>query len=318
MKTNRSPSLLIPVLLTFAFVLPCEVFAQTSTPPVQVTSVSASGGETGGGGDIQCDALTKKITSNIEEWISENGPEVGHLDLSSSLNPLSGHSYTYAEYSSAMSTLLKLPLDASCVSQGDQGYPVSVDGSSKICRNRVDTTGIHMICDRSLFMALAPDLQIEQIHHEFAIDVPGLEPDTGPISTYKISTQLSQSTENVVERKLVVHKNYKTFCYQPLPSNQINLFSGMELISLTYWGQGRLTARLVCNNSRYGNYLYDADTNANFVIPYAPECNKIESSMRGNMSSAFLFTVDSLTSKVVDVKRQQACPRPADAPTLGL
>ena len=55
----------------------------------------------------------------------------------------------------------------------------------------VDAKGIHMLCDRVLFMGLDADDRIKQVHHDLAINVAGLEPDTGSISTYKISKQLS-------------------------------------------------------------------------------------------------------------------------------
>jgi hypothetical protein len=95
--------------------------------------------------------------------------------------------------------------DVNCVRPGDKGYPVDVNDKSKICKSSVDENGFHMTCDRELFMALSADEKIEQDNHEFAIHVPGLEPDTGAISTYKISTQLAHSIETVEERRLVVN-----------------------------------------------------------------------------------------------------------------
>jgi hypothetical protein len=184
--------------------------SQGPRPSVDVSSPKTKGNEQGNGGDIQCDALIKKYASNLEQWIEGNGPEVGKLDLSSSLNPATNHPYTYPEYNAGMLSLLKLPLDVSCVSSGDPSFPVSVDDSTKVCKSFVDKAGMHMTCDRALFLGLdadpevRADLQIEQNHHEFATQVPGLEPDTGPISTYKISVQLSNSIETVKERKLVV------------------------------------------------------------------------------------------------------------------
>jgi hypothetical protein len=175
-----------------------------------LTSVSLSpafaqrGGTSSGGGDIQCDAQIKVLASNLSDWINNNGAEIGKLDLSSSLNSSTGQPYSYSEYKAKMIGLLSLPLNVSCVKQGDSGYPVSVDDSAKICATSVDSSGVHMICDRALFLALNPDQQIEQNHHEFAINVPGLEPDTGPISTYEISNQLSSYIETVTERRLVV------------------------------------------------------------------------------------------------------------------
>ena len=161
-------------------------------------SVAAQGGTSSGGGDIQCDNLIQNLSyqdpkGNLESWIRNGGPKAGKLDLSSSLDPQTGSPYTYAEYESAMLKLLeefKKSPDINCVRPGDKGYPVDVGDRAKICKTSVDHSGVHMTCDRTLFMGLTTDEQIEQNHHEFAINVPGLEPDSGSISTYKISDQL--------------------------------------------------------------------------------------------------------------------------------
>jgi formylglycine-generating enzyme required for sulfatase activity len=188
---------------------------------LSLNAFASAGGSSGGGGDIQCDALIKDLANNLKSWIRDGGPEAGKLNLSSSFNPETDRPYTIQEYNSDMTRLLSLPLDVSCVGPGDKGYPVMVDGSKKICATWVDRGGVHMTCDRSLFLGLNTDQQIEQDHHEFAINVPGLEPDTGPISTYKISTQLSASITDVTVRRLVVTSSDST---GPLP--------GMKFVSI--------------------------------------------------------------------------------------
>jgi hypothetical protein len=100
--------------------------------------------------------------------------------------------------------LLEMPLDLSCVTMGDPGYPVAVEESAKICKTMVAGGHVRMTCDRALLLSLTRDQLIGQFHHEIAINVPGLEPDIGPISTYKISSQLSTSAEGVWETKVVV------------------------------------------------------------------------------------------------------------------
>lgn len=165
----------------------------------------ATGGETGThGGDIQCDARVKAIATDIAKWIKSGGPEVGQLDLPSSLNGQTGRPYSLAEYDSRMLDLLDRPLDVSCVSQGEPGYPVAVQGSVKICENTLDDSGIHMICDRATFMGLSDELQYQQIHHEFATNVRGLEPDNGPLSSYLISLQISGHLQEKVIKTLAV------------------------------------------------------------------------------------------------------------------
>ena len=164
----------------------------------------AGGGSTGGG-DLECDAKIQDITTNIQTWVTNKGERSGtRLDLSSSVHPKTHTAYTFSQYETSMLDLLKKPVDANCVSQGDSAYPVEVGNSAKICKTFVDAKGIHMLCDRVLFMGLDADDRIKQVHHELAINVAGLEPDTGSISTYKISKQLSAFIASVSERRLVV------------------------------------------------------------------------------------------------------------------
>jgi hypothetical protein len=108
-----------------------------------------------------------------------------------------------------------------CVQPGDEAYPVDVNNRQKICKTLVDSSGVHITCDRDLFLKLSTDDQIEQVHHEFAINVPGLEPDTGSISTYKISAQLSNSIATVKERRLVVGSGHCPSC-ETVATNLLN------------------------------------------------------------------------------------------------
>ncbi len=171
-----------------------------------ISTTAFAGGDQGGGGDIKCDAEIKSIVSNLQWWTQNSGPEVGQLDLSSSQNPNVSpmRPYTEREYERAMLKLYNLPLDSSCVVKGDSDYPVDVGDATKICKSSVDNGELHMICDQKRFFALNANQRIEQIHHEYAIHVPGLEPDSGAISTYKISMQLSAYTRNETERMLEV------------------------------------------------------------------------------------------------------------------
>lgn len=162
------------------------------------------GNEGGGGGDLACDAKIRTIADNVHYWIQNRGPEVGNLNLSTSRVPNQGRPYTMSEYTNKMLDLFELPLNSSCVVEGDPGYPVKVGDASKVCVTAKDGRGLHMKCDQVKFLALSADEKIEQIHHEYAINLPGLEPVDGPISTYKISLQLAAYTETVVERRLAV------------------------------------------------------------------------------------------------------------------
>lgn len=159
------------------------------------------------GGDVQCDALIRRIADELKTWITNQGPELGPLDLSTSRNPSrNAHAYTLPEYDSTMTAMLSRTLDPNCLSpkDGTAVYPVNVLGRDKICVNNVDESGVHITCDRSLFMGLSDDLQYQQIHHEFATNIPGLEPDFGPLSTYQISSQLSGAITTELVHRLAV------------------------------------------------------------------------------------------------------------------
>jgi len=195
------------------------------SPQAQDISKNISrGGHDGNGGDVACDAKIQTISNDIRLWIENHGPEVGKLDLSSSVYPGQSRPYKLSEYQESMLDLFKLPLDSSCVTEGDSGYPVKVGDNSKICVTWRGPHGLRMQCDQVKFLALDPDSQIEQLHHEFASHVPGLEPADGPISSYKISQQLSAYTQDVIERRLVVtpgriDSSYPQSAYQVLKAD---------------------------------------------------------------------------------------------------
>lgn len=186
-------------------------------------SLAQAGPGEGGGGDLQCDARIKEVTTNLREWFQGSGPEKNSaLDLSSTLNPATGRPYTKSEYTEAMAAVIAMPLRSACVhrSHTNAGAPVKVGQSPKICRTSVKGGVVEMICDSDVFLNMSgdglqnQDLQIQQIHHEFAINVPGLEPDTASlpklkpstidISSYRISRQLAKVTQTTEVRKVVV------------------------------------------------------------------------------------------------------------------
>ena len=177
------------------------------------TLTFASEGSSGrGGGDIECDNTIQELTFqdpkfSMKLWFQNKGPEKQNIDLSKTLNPSTASAYSPSGYESSMlaliSSLEKSP-DINCVRPQDKGYPVDVNDRTKICASSVDQNGVHMVCDRDLFMGLSGDNRIKQIHHELAIHVPGLEPDSGSLSTYNISRQLSRSIQVVSEYRLVV------------------------------------------------------------------------------------------------------------------
>jgi len=190
----------------------------------QIWADGTQGGS--GGGDLECDAQIRGIigvdhkaqTGSLYYWYSNKGPQRDSLlDLSSSKNPASGKPYTKKELASAMLGLMNMTVKTGCTHRlGSQDpRPVVVGGEPKVCRTIVANGVVDILCDSEVFLTMktnqltTEDLQIQQINHEFAINVPGLEPDLASvpastpyildISTYAISSQLSM----VTERKIV-------------------------------------------------------------------------------------------------------------------
>jgi hypothetical protein len=199
----------IQTILFACCVTLCTAFGHlaSAAPP---TASSTRGGVGGGGGDLECDAQIRKYSTNIGAWIKLGGAYKGpkKLDLSSSLNPQTQQAFTFTDYTNGMSPLFLEALHSGCVSPGDSRYPLQIGKAPKVCITNEEDDGIHMLCQTDRFMKMNPDKQIQQIHHEFAILVPGLEPDDGDISTYQISSQLSAFTKTMPETMLVVLTNY--------------------------------------------------------------------------------------------------------------
>lgn len=198
---------------------------------------TAEAGSDSHGGDIQCEAQIRTIKGNLLEWITGGGPEAGKLNLSTSLNPSVARPrpYTRAEYGAAMSELLRKPLDINCVKPGDPGYPVAVGGASKICMNTVDAAGVHMTCDRELLGRLSTERQFQQIHHEYATDVPGLEPDQGSVSTYGISVYISDYLETVPLKRLAVMAPPRSLNHSPIQAMQCEGYVVDKLSGQRVW-----------------------------------------------------------------------------------
>ena len=107
--------------------------------------------------------------------------------------------------------------------------PIDVGNADKICKSWTAGDGLHILCDIDRFPRLSPDERVEQIHHEFATNVTGLEPDDGPLSSYKISVQLSGGMANVVERKLVA----QSFSTSTGPGDTRTTISGHKFTQVT-------------------------------------------------------------------------------------
>jgi len=196
-------------------------------------SLSASAGAGAHGGDIECEnAIRTYYVQTIQKWIVSGGPEQARLNLSSTVFPGTNQPYTIAQFEAGMESVIPVDqaghvdnsrLHISCVSPDDPEWPVDVSDAAKTCTSEQRQDGFHIKCKASKFVAidqikavtaqstnsnqeraLNADEAIEQIFHEFATFVPGLEPDSDDISTYQISDQLSDHVQFIEIPMLVV------------------------------------------------------------------------------------------------------------------
>lgn len=156
------------------------------------------GSEGVGGGDI-CESQIKVIRDDIASWILQGGPN--SLQLPAGM--------TVASYSEGM---LKQIGKAKfrCVSKGDDGFPVQVYGTPKICQFKKSLTGNSRItCDRDKFMKLDENERYVLTHHEYAglaeIEVPNRDD-----STYSLSNQISSYLVDTVVKRLAVKPVVRT------------------------------------------------------------------------------------------------------------
>mgnify|MGYP000107758711 CR=1 FL=1 len=130
-----------------------------------------------GGGDL-CEDQIGVIRKDLKDWINAGGSE-----------GLSLTGVTAGEYSKIMvekidSTKIR------CVSEGDDFYPVQIDGTPKVCRFDFDEHESWITCDAKKFMSDTDSDQYVLIHHEYA-GLAGLESPDGDQSKYLISNQIS-------------------------------------------------------------------------------------------------------------------------------
>jgi hypothetical protein len=103
-----------------------------------------------------------------------------------------------------------------CVTNGDAGYPVTVDGVPKVCRFDRSSSSL-ITCDLKKFEAMSEDSQYRLIHHEYA-GLADVERPDGSDSDYRVSNQISQNLENVIVKRMVVKS---TVGFQEIPKDRI-------------------------------------------------------------------------------------------------
>lgn len=156
-------------------------------------ALSAFAGQDRGGGDV-CEDKIKIIKDDLSHWIKQGGSK--GLIFSSGIKASQYDAGMLKEISKAK---------IRCVSQGDQGYPVEVYGTPKICRfdkkKFLDTTSI--TCSRDEFLKLSEDEQYTLIHHEYA-GLGGFESPDRDDSQYNLSNQISSFLTYKTVRRLSV------------------------------------------------------------------------------------------------------------------
>jgi hypothetical protein len=153
---------------------------------------SAFAGKETGGGDL-CEDRIKFIRDDIKNWIDNNG--FFGLILPSGTSA--------KDYSTRMLEQIK-KAKISCVSIGDEGYPVTIGATPKTCRFDSTETESDITCDL-LKVNSTPQADLYVlVHHEYAglaeIEIPDLDD-----SQYSVSNQLSEFEDQVV-KKLSIKK----------------------------------------------------------------------------------------------------------------
>ena len=165
-------------LLTFLMIIPISGFSAIGTR---------------GGGDL-CEDRIKTIRNDISSWITNGGAK--NLKLPNGLS--------IEEYEEEMQTQIN-KAQIRCVSSGDIGHPVAIDGIAKVCVFDIGTKENLITCDYNKFQAISESDQYVLIHHEYA-GLSEIEKPTGADSDYSISNQISGYLVDHKIKKLAIKK----------------------------------------------------------------------------------------------------------------
>lgn len=151
---------------------------------------SAKADKDRGGGDL-CEQRIQDIRDDIVSWIQRDG----HKGLSLG-------QWTPEDYSRSMNASTKVA-KIRCVSPGDKGYPVEINGTPKECRFDKRGSSATVTCDKSKFESRSESDQYRLIHHEYA-GIAQLEKADEDVSSYWISNQISGYLVDVKIKRLAV------------------------------------------------------------------------------------------------------------------
>lgn len=145
------------------------------------SALAFAGNGTSGGGDV-CEQKIQFVRDSLKSWINKGGPRT--LNFTSPV--------TIESYSSQMKTELE-QAKIRCVKAGDNGYPVQVNNTPKVCRFDKSATDSVITCDFASFAGNNPislNDQFTLIHHEYA-GLAGLENPSEESSSYWLSSQIT-------------------------------------------------------------------------------------------------------------------------------
>lgn len=153
---------------------------------------AAKGGVATGGGDL-CEDRIKIIRDDLRSWIVRGGAK--NLQLPAGISS--------GKYSDDMLEQISAA-KVRCVTNGDAGYPVTVDGVPKVCRFDRSTSSSLITCDFNKFQAMAEGKQYELIHHEYA-GLADIEKPNGSDSNYDVSNQIASNlvSQNVLKLAVI-------------------------------------------------------------------------------------------------------------------
>lgn len=157
-------------------------------------ALAQHGTASGGGGDA-CELRIKEVRDDISTWLKKGGAQ--------SLARFSANQNA-ADYTAKMLNAIT-STRISCVSEGDRGFPVQVNGKPKQCRWESTNAGSYITCDTAKFLnkGMDEDRQYELINHEYA-SIAGYEIPNEDDSDYRFSNQLSVFLESRMVKRLVV------------------------------------------------------------------------------------------------------------------
>jgi hypothetical protein len=178
--------ILATLLLTASFALAKNDLNKNSD-----VSVTRRGSEGVGGGDL-CEDRIKTIRDDIQKWIVNGESKALQLPTGTSVEV----------YDREMLSQIK-KAKISCVAKGDQGYPVIVQGTPKVCKFERSTSESRITCDTNKFKAMSESDQYVLVHHEYA-GLADVENPDGDSSDYSISNQITGYLEDQVVKKLAI------------------------------------------------------------------------------------------------------------------